>query len=104
MPNSSRPTTNGKLLKNSTCLLYAPGPLVANAFEKKCSTKNKPMGIIPVSECNRRRKNEYPCPARSGATPPLTFGVAVFGADANAVPRCFREDSRTFYYVGRKQL
>src|SRR3954464_1797812 len=82
MPNNSSPTTNGKLLKNSTCLLYAPGPLVAKAFEKKCSTRNRPMGMMPVSECSRRRKNEHPCPARNGATPPLTVVLVELGADA----------------------
>lgn len=82
MPNNSSPTTNGKLLKNSTCLLYAPGPLVANAFEKKCSTRNSPIGMIPVRECNLRRKNERPCPARNGATPPLTGVLVELGADA----------------------
>src|ERR1700682_5657924 len=100
MPNSSRPTTNGKLLRNSTCLLYAPGPLVANALEKKCSTKNKPIGIIPVSECSRRRKNECPCPARSGATPPLTFGVAVLGADATRSLNAFEEIVEPFIMLG----
>ena len=42
---------------------------MANAFETKCSIRNKPMGTIPVSECRRRRKKECPWPARSGATP-----------------------------------
>src|SRR2546423_198786 len=69
MPNNSKATTKGKLLKNSTCLVYAPGPLVAKALEKKCSIRKRPMGMIPLSECNRRRRNECPCPARNGATP-----------------------------------
>lgn len=81
MPNNSSATTNGKLLRNSTCLLYAPGPLVAKAFEKKCSTRNRPIGIMPVSECRRRRKNECPCPARNGATPALTVVLVELGAD-----------------------
>ena len=40
------------------------------------------MGMMPVSECSRRRKNERPCPARNGATPPLTVVLVELGADA----------------------
>src|SRR5215475_2499376 len=69
IPKSSSKNTNGTPLRNSTCFVYAPGPLVANALETKCSIRNKPIGMIPVSECRRRRKNECPWPARSGATP-----------------------------------
>src|SRR5713101_2330478 len=82
MPNSSSPTTKGKLPSSSTCLVYAPGPLVANAFETKCSIKNSPIGTIPVSECSRRKTKERPCPARSGATPSLTRTGVVVLADA----------------------
>src|SRR5579864_1212113 len=104
IPNSSSPTTNGKLLRNSTCLVYAPGPLVANALEKKCSIRNSPTGTIPVNECRRRQKNEYPWPARSGATPPLFMtGVVVPGADATRLPCEIRNDERTNHYVGRRE-
>src|SRR5258708_31388093 len=83
MPNSSSPTTNGNPLRNATCLVYAPGPLVAKALEKKCSIRKKPIGMIPLSECRRRRRNECPRPARNGDTPPLTLtGVTVLGDDA----------------------
>jgi hypothetical protein len=40
------------------------------------------MGMMPLSECSRRRKNERPCPARNGATPPLTVVLVEIGADA----------------------
>src|SRR5256885_11523989 len=82
MPNNSKATAKGKLLKNSTCFVYAPGPLVAKALEKKCSMRKRPMGMIPVSECNRRRRNECPFPARNGAAPPLTVGISLLGEDA----------------------
>src|SRR5258708_19492618 len=85
MPNSSSPTTNGNPLRNATCLVYAPGPLVAKALEKKCSIRKKPIGMIPLSECRRRRRNECPRPSRNGATPPLALtGVAALGDDATA--------------------
>src|SRR5579864_327913 len=104
IPNSSSPTTKGKLLRNSTCLVYAPGPLVANALEMKCSIRNSPTGTIPVNECRRRQKKECPCPARSGATPPLILtGVAVLGADANRLPCEIRNDERTNHYVGDQE-
>src|SRR5215510_12038896 len=91
IPNSSSPTTNGKPLKNSTCFVYAPGPLVANAFETKCSIKNNPMGTMPVSECSRRSRNEWPCPARNGATPVLISTVDELSVQA------------TDYYLGHPE-
>src|SRR6266480_2932584 len=90
MPNSSRPTTKGNPLRNSTCLVYAPGPLVANAFETKCSIRKNPIGTIPVSECKRRSRNECPCMARSGATPLISTG------DELTV-------EATGYYLGREE-
>src|SRR5262245_27176936 len=46
---------------------------MAAAFEMRmCSKRNAPTGMMPVSECRRRRKNELPFPARKGATPGLT--------------------------------
>src|SRR4029077_4060861 len=59
----------GKLDSNSTCLAYAPGPRVANALETKCSTRNAPTGMMPLSEWSLRSRNECPCPARRGGTP-----------------------------------
>jgi hypothetical protein len=47
---------------------------VANALEKKCSIRNRPTGMIPVSECKRRSRNECPCPARNGAIPLALVG------------------------------
>src|SRR6266849_1804120 len=82
MPKSSSPTTKGKLLRNSTCFVYAPGPLVAKAFDTKCSIRKNPIGTMPVSECSRRKKKERPCPARSGATPSFTLNGVVLGPDA----------------------
>ena len=42
---------------------------------------------MPLSECKRRRRNECPSPARSGATPRFTsVGVAVLGTDATIFP------------------
>jgi hypothetical protein len=38
----------------------------------KCSIRNAPMGMIPVSECNLRQKKELPSPARSDGTPLAT--------------------------------
>src|SRR5579864_6916976 len=104
IPNSSSPATNGKLLRNSTCLVYAPGPLVAKAFETKCSIRNKPTGTIPVNECRRRQKKECPCPGCSGATPPLVMTeVVVLEADANRLPCEIRNDERTHHYVGGRE-
>src|SRR5439155_1821164 len=68
-PKSSSPTTKGELVSSSTCFVYASGPLVAKALETKCSIRNNPTGIIPLSECSRRSRNEWPLPARKGATP-----------------------------------
>lgn len=76
---------------------------MANAFETKCSIRNSPIGIIPLSECSRRQKNECPCPARNGATPDLTVGVVVLGADTRRVPCEIKDDQRTNYYVGQRE-
>ena len=59
--------------------------------------------MIPLSECRRRNKNEWPSPARNGATPRLSTGVAVLGEDARSVPYEIKSDKRTFYYVSRKE-
>src|ERR1700730_782334 len=100
MPNNSSPATKGKLPRNSTCWVYAPGPLVANAFETKCSIRNSPIGTIPVSECSLRQKKECPWPARNGETPFLILTGVALGADATKFPCEFKDDRRTFYYVG----
>src|ERR1019366_4020184 len=48
----------------------------------KCSTRNTPMGMMPVRECNLRSRNELPSPARSEETPlgilmlPFSIGLA----------------------------
>src|SRR5438445_2646086 len=99
MPNSSSPTTNGKLLRNSTCLVYAPGPLVAKELETKCSTRNKPIGTIPLRECSRRSRNECPFPARSGATPLFTRTGSELVVDDTKVPSGIRDQERTCHYV-----
>src|SRR5216684_6946427 len=103
MPNSSSPTTNGNELRNSTCFVYAPGPLVAKELETKCSIRNKPTGIIPLRECSRRRRNERPCPARSGATPLFTPTGSALVVDDTKVPSGIRDQERTFYYVGARE-
>src|SRR5208283_688503 len=41
----------------------------------KCSSRNAPMGTMPVKECRRRSRNEFPSPARRGATPGLIRGT-----------------------------
>jgi len=76
---------------------------VAKALEKKCSIKNRPMGMIPVSECKRRRKKECPCPARSGATPLLPVGVAVLGADATRSLDSFEKIVEPFIMLGANE-
>src|SRR5437660_10948127 len=83
MPNSSRKKTKGNPARKATCLVYAAGPSMATKLEKKCSTKNAPMGIMPVSECRRRHRKEEPSPARNGATPPRSAtGAAELALDA----------------------
>jgi hypothetical protein len=37
--------------------------------------------MIPVSECRRRSQNEYPWPARSGATPALIAGAEALATE-----------------------
>src|SRR6266487_3222227 len=82
IPKSSSPTTKGNPVSSSTCFVYAPGPLVAKALETKCSIRNNPTGIIPLSECSRRSKNEWPLPARKGATPRVVRMEGGLAADA----------------------
>src|SRR5208282_949444 len=48
----------------------------------KCSSRKAPMGTTPLMECRRRRRNEVPSPARSGATPDLICGATELAADA----------------------
>src|SRR6476646_10166892 len=72
MPTVSRIGTKGSPVRNFTCAPYALGPLVAKALEMKCSSRNAPIGTIPLRECRRRRKNEWPLPARIGGTPRST--------------------------------
>src|SRR5260370_16990284 len=103
MPNSSSPTTNGNELRNSTCLVYAPGPLVAKELETKCSIRNRPIGTMPLRECNRRRRKECPCRARSGATPLLTRTGSALAVDDTKVPSGIRDQERTFYYFGARE-
>src|SRR5215469_17278354 len=64
-----------------------------------------PMGIMPVSECRRRKKKECPCPARSGATPArIVTGVVVLGTDAATTLPCRSgDDPRTHHYLGRQE-
>src|SRR5215472_14079796 len=60
---------------------------------------------MPVKECRRRKKNERPCPARSGATPPrIVTGVVVLGDDAATTLPCrLGDDQRTHHYLGRQE-
>src|SRR3954470_7557776 len=47
---------------------------MATAFEARmCSTRNAPTGMIPLSECRRRKRKSWPSPVRSGETPPYIF-------------------------------
>src|SRR3974377_1109064 len=46
---------------------------MASEWEMKCSSRNAPMGTMPLSECNRRRRKELPSPARSAGTPLATW-------------------------------
>src|SRR5208283_788277 len=90
IPNNSRKKTSGRPAKKPTCFAYAAGPLIAVEFETRmCSKRNAPTGTIPESECNRRRRNDVPCPARNGATPCAkvlgTAGAAEL-ADATNTP------------------
>src|SRR5438045_2728009 len=43
------------------------------------------MGMMPLSECRRRRRNEYPCPARIGCTPFNFWGLSLRSEGAAAV-------------------
>src|SRR6202008_3343214 len=70
-----------------------------------CSKRNAPTGMIPVSECRRRSRNDVPCPARSGATPRLIVaGAAGLAVVATmTAPYEFGSEKRTFYYPGAKE-
>src|SRR3974390_146146 len=46
---------------------------MASELEMKCSSRNAPIGTIPLRECRRRRKKELPSPARSAGTPLATW-------------------------------
>src|SRR5215475_1072050 len=89
MPNVSSQITNGSPVRNLTCSAKACGPLAAAAFEAKCSSKNAPIGMMTLSECNRRKRNECPCPARIGCTPLKLDGLCLRlgGAVAVAIRR-----------------
>src|SRR5919109_4304931 len=76
MNTASTQTTKGRPVKNFTWSAYACGPLVAKALEMKCSVRKAPTGIIPLSECNRRHRNERPSPARKGGTPSEILAAA----------------------------
>src|SRR5579871_1879297 len=94
MPTISRIGTNGRPVRNFTCAAYAQGPLVAKALEMKCSSRNAPIGMIPLRECRRRRKIEWPLPARIGGTPRST-GEAMLAMYCYAPIRFARQ---TLYY------
>src|SRR3569833_1497100 len=78
----SRTRTRGSALRNLTCAAYAVGPLSASKFERRCSTKNAPMGMMPSSECSLRQRKLVPLAARIGCTPERTLGAAGFWAVA----------------------
>src|SRR5262249_9109424 len=106
MKQTSSPRTKGIPARNATCRVYAAGPPVATRFEKKCSTRKAPIGTMPVSECKRRQKNECPCPARSGATPPLSCaGAAGLAVDPKglylSLPRS-RQNFSLFCFAAMK--
>src|SRR6266436_3751754 len=75
---------------------------MAAAFEiRRCSQRNAPTGMMPVSECRRRKRNDVPWPARNGATPGLSvMGAAGLAVATMTAPCKFRCGTRTFYYVG----
>src|SRR6267378_3086789 len=75
---------------------------MAAAFEiRRCSQRNAPTGMMPVSECRRRRRNDVPWPARNGATPGLSvLGAAGLAVATMTAPCAFKCGTRTFYYVG----
>ena len=59
---------------------------------------------MPLNECRRRSRKEYPWPARKGATPFLTAieagGLAV---EAKGSPYECRNVNRTFYYLVERE-
>jgi hypothetical protein len=76
---------------------------MAVEFEiRMCSNRKAPTGMMPVSECRRRSRNDVPCPARSGATPPfkLTGAAGLAVVATMTAPYNFGYDKRTFYYLG----
>src|SRR5438105_3812224 len=87
IPNASRNITIGRLPKNFTWLAYASGPLMAVAFETRmCSIRKAPTGTIPLRECRRRRRKEWPSPALRGGTPPgMAAGAVDDGAAVDGV-------------------
>src|SRR5437764_7154692 len=94
IPKASKNTTIGRLPRNFTWLAYASGPLMAVALETRmCSIRNAPTGMMPVSECRRRRRKEWPWPALKGGTPPGIAACALDGgaavADVVAIGKAF---------------
>src|SRR5580698_1030453 len=74
-----------------------------------CSKRNAPTGTMPERECSRRKTNEYPCPARNGATPailaiPLFVPGAVVLADATKRSYKFVYEKRTSHYRAPGEL
>src|SRR5215472_12460435 len=109
MPHSSRKKTSGRFARKLTWRAYADGPLIAVAFEiRTCSNRNAPTGIMTVNECNRRRTNDIPLPARNGATPPCTTYLLTPGAeelaDATEAPYKFHDEKRTFHYRAAEEV
>src|SRR5579862_12511 len=60
---------------------------------RMCSKRKAPTGMIPVRECNRRKMNEVPCPARRGGTPctapRVLAGAVELTAEATNAPYKF---------------
>src|SRR5258706_7603474 len=85
-----------------------------------CSKRKAPTGTMPVSECNRRKRNDVPWPARNGATPCTvlfaTSGAVELAADATnrsydflfarmiASAYRFRNAKRTFHYRAEREV
>src|ERR1051326_8182248 len=101
IPNNSSKNTSGRLPRNLTWRAYAAGPPIAEALEiRMCSNRNAPTGMIPVSECSRRKTNEIPWPARRGATPGFTdIGAELALAATDDAPYEFNECKRTLHYL-----
>src|SRR5215469_13139092 len=106
MPNNSKKNTSGRLARKLTWRAYASGPLIAVALEIRiCSKRNAPTGMIPVSECRRRSRNDVPRPARRGATPRRIVADAgrLAGVATMTAPYEFGCEKRTFYYPGANE-